>query len=1128
MPTLRKYISMLLAMITISVVLSFWVLACSFGKVYAAESISPVANLMISGSSIPSSGVVQENVGIDPTILGAIVIIIAALITSLATIYQTIYSAKISRKSTEIEASHRRELERLRRELDEQSHIKTKKEQQEASTIEAIRHEMLLVESMEGRAKAYRRALHADPHISRMQILDMSRPLEVTNAYVRVRVHEDTKLHYGIHPLLKEAEEQRDPNAIFRARLLYLESRAHTALDPEEAIRKYKRCVILGDPGAGKTTLLKFLTLGAADGKFIHLPDLPIHIELNAFADSPYNDLLDFAASIWDERYAFIKENARRYMEGILSNGQALFLLDALDETMIGEDADAAQASYSRVSRAIVQVATRYPLAPIVVTARKAGYKHHMPLAGFTELEVVDFRVEDMKQFIINWFKNSPTSQQEVNAADLNMRLERNLRIQALASNPLLLSLIALVYEAQLELPDRRTELYKRCIDVLLTEWDARRNIRRRREFKPEHKRQLLTELAWHFHNQGLRYFPEREVLAITANFLPALGLQSEESHQVLQEIANENGLLKEQAKGWYGFIHLTLQEYFVAQYVNDHSEIDILLTHCRDPWWEEIQLLYAGLTYDASPLLLMLLGKTDARILQDDMFYTNIIMAGRCLAAHPTVRQVALRDEIITRLFNILTTVSYVPLQKQVAEVLVEIGGRLVIMSLLRLLSDKEADEIVRGHIAIALGTLKTSEARSLAPKLLSLLTNEQVSKALRWDIADALGILGERSVALPLLGLLEDEYIKSDVRSRIAIALGVLGETSVVPRLLQILKNGKVENAILSPIAGTLGVLGERSVIPDLLELLSNEQVSSSVRGSIAAAIGNLHERSVVSDLLTLLENRQINSNVRACIADTLGTIGEQSIIPMLVKLLKDGQIEQDVRCHITTTLGILGMDSVVNDLLHLIIDEQVEWDVRCCIADALGTLGEQSAIPCLLQLLSDDRVEWDVRGHIAIALGTLKEQSALPDLLKLLSNGQIRSSIRGRIAATLGMQGEQSIVPELLKLLKDKRIEWGIRGRIAIALGNIGDRSIVPDFLQLLSDEQIERDVRGSIVAAIDRLTNDEETIYTLVKLLPTIDVADAVYNTLAKICDRMGVRVFVTYEEKVVKECKIVHW
>jgi len=243
-------------------------------------------------------------------------------------------------------------------------------------------------------------------------------------------------------------------------------------------------------------------------------------------------------------------------MEKVLGEGKALLLLDALDETVIGEQSASAEDSYQRVSEAILLIATRFPLSPIVVTARKAGYQQRMSLTGFTELEVLDFGSEDIEQFIVKWFACFHDQHKEAAAVELNAKVQKNARIQALAANPLLLSLIVLVYEAQLDLPDRRAELYKRCVDVLLTEWDARRNIRRRRAFKSEHKRQLLAELAWHFHQQGLRYFPKHELQAEIARFLPAVGLQAEQFDDILQEIANENGLLKEQAHHWYGFLH--------------------------------------------------------------------------------------------------------------------------------------------------------------------------------------------------------------------------------------------------------------------------------------------------------------------------------------------------------------------------------------------------------------------------------------------------------------------------------------------------------------------------------------------------------------------------------------------
>src|SRR2546428_5242655 len=54
--------------------------------------------------------------------------------------------------------------------------------------------------------------------------------------------------------------------------------------DPEEAIRSYRHCVIVGDPGAGKTKLLHYLALKSAGRHLSGLPDVPVYFELNTLA----------------------------------------------------------------------------------------------------------------------------------------------------------------------------------------------------------------------------------------------------------------------------------------------------------------------------------------------------------------------------------------------------------------------------------------------------------------------------------------------------------------------------------------------------------------------------------------------------------------------------------------------------------------------------------------------------------------------------------------------------------------------------------------------------------------------------------------------------------------------------
>ena len=79
----------------------------------------------------------------------------------------------------------------------------------------------------------------------------------------------------------------------------------------------------------------------------------------------------------------------------------------------------------------------------------------------------------------------------------------------------------------------------------------------------------------------------------------------------VLKSIEVQHGVLVERAEGIYSFSHLTLQEYLTAQYIDDHRQIEQLVSeHLTDQRWREVFLLVAGLMRGGADELLLLMEK--------------------------------------------------------------------------------------------------------------------------------------------------------------------------------------------------------------------------------------------------------------------------------------------------------------------------------------------------------------------------------------------------------------------------------------------------------------------------------------------------------------------------------------
>ncbi|MCP4428208.1 MAG: SUMF1/EgtB/PvdO family nonheme iron enzyme, partial [Chloroflexi bacterium] len=221
--------------------------------------------------------------------------------------------------------------------------------------------------------------------------------------------------------------------------------------------------------------------------------------------------------------------------------------------------------------------------------------------------------------------------------------IRANERIQELAINPLLLTVIALVHRDRVKLPDRRAELYDEAIAVLLGKWDEARGvlpeqpILPNRPFDTTDRRLLLQNVALHMHEQQQKEI-ETEALQnlLQQLFRPLVAdetLVDKAVRRFLRLIEERTGLLVARGDGVYTFSHLTFQEYLTALAVAERDDyVTYTLARSAEAWWREVILLEAG--------SLSLQGKTRPNRLieaiadyeEEPTRYHNLVLASECI----------------------------------------------------------------------------------------------------------------------------------------------------------------------------------------------------------------------------------------------------------------------------------------------------------------------------------------------------------------------------------------------------------------------------------------------------------------------------------------------------------------
>jgi GTPase SAR1 family protein len=586
-------------------------------------------------------------------------------------------------------------------------------------------------------------------------------PLE--NIYVSLKVSEaKEERDFPFDPEMEKELKIFDEKEMIRQERIT--TKRGRVLDADSAVKNFHRLVVVGAPGAGKTTLLKHLALKACKQNIDRQERItvPIPITLRNFAQQDEKSLKDYIHVVF-EKYEFPK--AKEFIEKDLGGGKCLLLLDGFDELATRENQE-------RVAKEIQDFSRNFANCRIVVTSRTAGY--HDDLSGFTKLELMEFDDIQVKQFIDNWFGETDRGK----AQTMLKAVKDNESISKLAKNPLMIAIIAIIYEEDRELPQRRVELYKRTMEVLLSRWDKRKKLRNK--FSLEQKEFILAKLAYENHCLNRRTVPEERVLGLIRQYAQQVKLKEEDAPLFLEEIWQRSYILRQIARDTYDFLHLCFQEYFTALELNkQEDDISATIEHINQSWWEEPILLYAGLRNNAARLIKRIQKKPE------DIFYSNLMLAGKCIADAQFIEP-ALEDGLVDILWDLYRVGEFYLLRKRAITVLSQIKPAKLIDSLIDQLTDKKNDACA--HSAYALGEIGSPKA---IPALLQAMEHNKNSDV-RWRAAFALGNIGNPEVIPTLLKAMQNDKDIS-VRWRATYALGIIGSMEVIPELLMTLENDK-----------------------------------------------------------------------------------------------------------------------------------------------------------------------------------------------------------------------------------------------------------------------------------------------------------------------------------------------
>ncbi|MGW6460255.1 NACHT domain-containing protein [Streptomyces sp. NPDC055078] len=401
-------------------------------------------------------------------------------------------------------------------------------------------------------------------------------------------------------------------------------SDAAVPMPAERALSGRDKVLLRGGAGSGKTTLVQWLAVTTAHQKYGELGDHLTHLMGRVPFVLPLRRIVrDGAPPTPDDflhavRSAVAGEQPPGWATRVLRAGRALLLVDGIDEIP--------QREREEVRRWTRELMGDFPGNLWLVTARPSAIgENWLAREGFIELSLASLSRADVTRFVHRWH-DAAHAEPELGDALLHA-IRTKPDLGALADNPLMCGLLcALHRERHGFLPHGRKDLYDAALRMLLERRDVERGVAAEDGLRLSSETQilLLQKLAhWMIRNDRAE-MDQDDALAQLRRALEYMAPVGASPEQVLRQLLERSGLLREPAAGRVDFVHRTFQDYLGAKAVVEEGDFPLLLDNAHKDQWEDVVRMAVALGRPAERerILTGLVDGVDVRELDERMSF--------------------------------------------------------------------------------------------------------------------------------------------------------------------------------------------------------------------------------------------------------------------------------------------------------------------------------------------------------------------------------------------------------------------------------------------------------------------------------------------------------------------------